>query len=84
MLLLKVPSPAVLQITDEAPPENPPLRIMLSPKHIEVSFPAVTIAAGLIDKIKESTKAIQGAPPGLSGVAKRVAELLTMSLGPGK
>ena len=45
---------------------------------------AVTIAAGFIDKIKESTKAKQGAPPGLSVVAKRVAELLTMSLGPGK
>ena len=83
-MLLNVPSPDVLQVTEVALPEKVPLRIILSPRHIEVSFPALTITAGFMDKINESTKAKHGAPPGLSVVAKRVADPLLMSLDPGK
>ena len=74
VILLKVPSPVVVQVIDVAlPPKEALIRLRISPSQIVVSFPALTIAAGSTVKSIRIESPIQ---PPKEGVISMVVVML--------
>ena len=82
-LLLKLPSPEVVQVEDVAPPPRVALdKVYVLPEHITSFAPALTVAVWLMIRVMDEMAAGQG-PAGSSVVIVSVTVPLLISVGPG-